>query len=237
MPSKKRITRKVKLKRARRSYSEMFLDELKAESNGEQKFIPNATIRGNLDWDKEKYNRVKLQLIDEKKIILGSGQGGTVCLASTGSGKAPVVFISYSHADEKLKDELVKHLSPLKRMGLIDTWHDRKIPAGEDIDKEVSKNLDKAQIILLLISVDFISSRYCYEIEMDRALEMNAQGKARVIPVIVRQCMWQHTPFSKLLAVPTDGKAIKSWNDQDEALANAVAQIKSVVEEVINEQE
>ena len=239
MPPKNRIIRKTKSvpKKARRSYAELFIDALKAESGGEQRFVPNATVRDKLGWDKEKYQRVKLQLIDEKKIIPGQGQGGSVCLAKTDTGKAPMVFISYSHADEKLKDELIKHLSPLKRLGLIDTWHDRKIPAGEEIDKDISKNIEKAQIILLLVSVDFIASRYCYEIEMDRALEMHAENEARVIPVILRHCMWQHTPFAKLLAVPTDGKAVKSWVDQDEALTNIVNQIKAVVEEIKASQE
>jgi len=66
------------------------------------------------------------------------------------------VFVSYSHADEALKIELLKHLEPLRRLNLIDTWHDRQIKAGDDWDKNISANLESADIILLLISIDFI---------------------------------------------------------------------------------
>ncbi len=66
------------------------------------------------------------------------------------------MFVSYSHADEALKIELLKHLEPLRRLKLIDTWHDRQIKAGDDWDKNISANLESADIILLLISIDFI---------------------------------------------------------------------------------
>lgn len=73
------------------------------------------------------------------------------------------VFLSYSHADESLRDQLEKHLSALKRQGLIDSWHDRRIVAGKEFDKEISGNLEKAEVILLLVSSDFLASDYCYE--------------------------------------------------------------------------
>ena len=95
------------------------------------------------------------------------------------------LFFSYSHKDEDLRNELEIHLSPLKRQGVIDTWHDRRIPAGKDFGSEISEHLETSQIILLLISPYFIGSDYCYEAEMIRALELNNSGKARVIPVIL----------------------------------------------------
>src|SRR5258708_7682501 len=81
------------------------------------------------------------------------------------------VFISYSHADEKLKESFLKHLKPLERMNLISSWHDRKLLAGDDWGAEISQNLEKADVVLLLVSIDFINSKYCYDIELDRALE------------------------------------------------------------------
>jgi hypothetical protein len=91
------------------------------------------------------------------------------------SARAPLeVFISYAHADQALKDELLKHLSPLKRRGLVEHWHDRQIDAGAEWAEEIDARLESAHIILLLISPDFLHSDFCYQKEMVRALERHA---------------------------------------------------------------
>ena len=141
------------------------------------------------------------------------------------------VFFSYSHADESLRDQLEKHLSALKRQGLIDSWHDRRIVAGKEFDKEISGNLEKAEVILLLVSSDFLASDYCYEREMLRAVERHNAGQATVIPVILRPCDWNDTPFGKLLAAPKDGRAITLWANADEAFLDVVAAIKRALRE------
>src|SRR4051795_7874378 len=95
------------------------------------------------------------------------------------------LFFSYSHEDEDLRDELEKHLATLQRQGLISSWHDRRITVGTDIGEAIDGHLDAADIILLLVSPDFIASDYCYEREMQRALQRHNNGAARVIPVIL----------------------------------------------------
>jgi hypothetical protein len=135
------------------------------------------------------------------------------------------VFFSYSHADEALRDQLEKQLSILRRQGVIETWHDRRIGAGEEIDKAISENLVSADIILLLISPDFINSDYCYDREMTVAMERHERGEAIVIPVILRACQWHGAPFGKLNATPPDGRPITQAVDRDQAfleVANAV---------------
>src|SRR5688500_9459165 len=111
---------------------------------------------------------------------------------------ASKLFFSYCHADEGLSDELAKHLSLMLREGLISPWHDRCIEAGADIDDEISDRIEEADIILLLVSADFINSDYCYSREMTRALEKHKAGEVRVIPVILRHCDWHTAPFGKL---------------------------------------
>src|SRR2546421_9745171 len=102
-------------------------------------------------------------------------------------GASPViVFYSYAHEDESLRNELEKHLSLLQRRGIITTWHDRKIVPGTDWAYAIDSHLNEATIILLLVSPDFMASDYCYSIEMDRALKRHQAGKARVIPIILR---------------------------------------------------
>ncbi len=104
-----------------------------------------------------------------------------------------------------MRDQLEVQLSMLKRQGAIETWHDRRIGAGQEIDGAISGNLEEADIILLLVSPDFLASDYCYDREMIRAMERHHAGDAIVIPVILRACDWHPAPFGKLNATPPDG--------------------------------
>jgi internalin A len=112
------------------------------------------------------------------------------------------LFYSYSHKDENLRNELETHLKLLQRQGLIDTWHDRKIEAGDEWKQKIDENLEQADIILLLVSADFIASDYCYEKEMRRALERHENNETRVIPVIIRDVNWRVTPRHFLCSKP-----------------------------------
>src|SRR5437588_11802535 len=100
------------------------------------------------------------------------------------------IFFCYAHEDEDLLNKLKRHLWPLQRQGLITIWHDRDISAGTEWEQEISEQLNTAQIVLLLISPDFIASDYCYGIEMKRALERHNRKEAHVIPVILRSIDW-----------------------------------------------
>ena len=139
------------------------------------------------------------------------------------------VFFSYSHADEPLRDQLEKHLTMLKRQGVIETFHDRRIPAGNEIDSSISAELERADVILLLVSPDFLASTYCYDIEMQRALQRHSLGDARVIPVILRHCDWHSAPFGKLMATPRDGKPVRAFPDLDEAFLQVAQAIRRAV--------
>jgi hypothetical protein len=119
----------------------------------------------------------------------------------------------------------------LQRQGLIGVWHDSDISPGTEWEQEISKHLNEAQIILLLISPDFMNSDYCYGIEMKRALERHERGEARVIPVILRPVYWRGAPFGKLQALPADGKPVtsSSWHYIDEAFFDVAEGITKIV--------
>lgn len=140
------------------------------------------------------------------------------------------LFYSYSRTDEEFRKELEKHLSILRRNGLITEWYDREISAGEEWEGVLNKELERAQIILLLISADFISSNYCYDVEMKTILEKHENGEAIVIPIIIRPTFWQETPFAKLQVLPKDAKPVSIWQNKDEAWLNIVKEIKRVCE-------
>lgn len=141
------------------------------------------------------------------------------------------IFMSYSHADEALRDLLEKQLAMLKREGAIETWHDRRISAGDSLDGQIDAQLQVADVILLLLSPDFLDSRYCYDVEMKAAMERLNAGEVRVIPVILRPCDWLSpvSPFRSLKAIPRDGKPITQWADRDEAMLDVVKEIRTAL--------
>lgn len=139
------------------------------------------------------------------------------------------IFMSYSHKDEPLRDELEVHLSMLKRQGLISTWHDRKILPGDVFGEEIDENLESSDIILLLVSHYFLASDYCYDIEMKRALEKHESGDARVIPIILDHCDWKNAQFEKLIALPKDGQPITDYPNQNKAFLEIVEGLRKVI--------
>lgn len=139
------------------------------------------------------------------------------------------LVFSYSHADEALRNELEKHLSPLKRMGKIITWHDRRIVPGQEFEHQIDHYFSQADIILLLVSSDFIASDYCYQVEMTNALERHNRGEAVVIPVILRECAWKMLPFGRILAATVDGKPIDKFASHDEGYVQVVDAVSRAI--------
>ena len=148
---------------------------------------------------------------------------------------APAVrlFISYAHKDESYRAELDAHLKLLQRIGLVQKWDDRLLKPGEEWKAGIDENLERADIILLLVSADFINSDFCWEMEMDRALERNEAGEACVIPLIIRDVSWRKAKFAKLQALPREGKAIALWPDRDSAWRNVAEGIQKAAEDIL----
>jgi hypothetical protein len=141
--------------------------------------------------------------------------------------------MSYAHRDERLRDELEKHLSPLKRSALIENWYDRRITPGSVLHMAIDAHLATADLVLLLISPDFINSDYCYQREMRAALQRHRRGQARIIPVILRPVDWQETPIGRLLATPRDGKPVTKWHRRDDALLDVATSIRRAVQDIL----
>lgn len=147
------------------------------------------------------------------------------------------VFISYSHKDDALRDKLRTHLSQLEHDGLVQTWDDRAIPAGHEWADEIDLRLEEADVILLLVSADFLRSDYCYRKEMARALERHAAADdgAIVVPVILRKCDWQTAPFGKLQGLPRDGRPISddSWKTEDDYFEAIAKGLRKCIESLV----
>src|SRR5262245_42862483 len=141
------------------------------------------------------------------------------------------VFLSYSHADERFRHELVKHLVLLVRQGLIERWDDRCIRPGDDWKSAIDDRLDQADLILLLVSADFLASDYCYDVEVRRALERHKAGEARVVPLILRPVRWKSAEFGGLMPLPTEGRPVAQWETADAAWADVAEGIARIAEE------
>ena len=139
------------------------------------------------------------------------------------------VFYSYSHKDAELRDRLGKYLAPLVHQKKIVEWHDRKIAPGGNWETEISSQLEFAHLILLLVSADFLASEYCFGVEVEKALTRLKRGEAKVVPVLLKPCLWKESRFSELQILPRDAKAITSWKSPEEALTDVADEISKLV--------
>jgi len=137
------------------------------------------------------------------------------------------IFFSYAHKDEDLMDEVRRQLIVFERQGEIVKWHDRMIPPGSKWKSQIDKRINRAKVILLFMSPHFIESKYCYEVEGQIALERHQSKDAIVVPVILRPCAWEASPFGNLQALPKNAKPISTWPNIDEV---TLAVAKSVME-------
>jgi tetratricopeptide (TPR) repeat protein len=147
-------------------------------------------------------------------------------------GKVLKVFYSYAHRDKKLRDELAKHLSGLQRQGIITGWYDGEITAGSEWDVQLKKHLNLSDIILLLVSPDYIASDDCYGLEMTQALERHQRGEASILPILLRSTDIQGPPFASLQFLPRDGKPIAGRRDKDDAFAKIAETLRNVIAEI-----
>src|SRR5262249_51107876 len=126
------------------------------------------------------------------------------------------VFCCYAREDLEYLYKLKNHLASLEQEGLITVKADGDISPGVGWKKAIDHYLEEADIILLLISSDFIASGYYINEEMQKAVARHEQGTARVVPVIIRPTDWQSTRFGGLQALPEDAKPISIWRNSDE---------------------
>ncbi len=142
------------------------------------------------------------------------------------------VFFSYAHEDEDLMNDVRRQLVIFEREGQIRKWHDRMIPAGEEWESHIDRRIRQAQIILLFVSPSFIESKYCYDIEVNEALKRHESNEAHVIPIILRPCAWEEAPFSKLQALPRDGRAVSQWDGRDQVCLDVARAVMKVARRV-----
>jgi TIR domain len=165
------------------------------------------------------------------EILTASSEEGKAVKAAL--RRALRIFISYAPQDDQFRGKLIAHLSSLKREGLVALWTDRDIAAGDDRESAIDENLEEADVILLLVSQDFIDSDYIQSKELKRALARHQADEALVVPIIVRPADWENAPFARFQAIPTDAKPVTTWPDLDEAWVDVVKSLRALIEKLV----
>jgi hypothetical protein len=210
---------------------ERFMAAIEKLQDSPGSLVKDSMLRTELGWQETGYNNTKNRLKRDGKIAVVQGNSGPIRLPVTMS-QAKKVFVSYSHADAETHRQLVLHLQPLCRTGQIEIWHDQLIKPGDEWESEIWSKFDMADVILLLISADFVNSEFCYQKELTRALERHSKGEAKLIPIIARNCLWHDLPFGKLQALPDKGVAIMSHSNMDDALTSVANGIQKVLKSI-----
>jgi hypothetical protein len=140
------------------------------------------------------------------------------------------VFVSYSHLDEKFREELEFQLTILKNKGYLDWWTDKRLIPGDEWEKEILEQLAKADIILLLVSSYFLASPFCWGVELAETIKRHQAGTARVVPIFVRECVPEETPIEPLHGVPRKDRPIATWKDKHKAWASVAVGIQKAIE-------
>jgi TIR domain len=142
------------------------------------------------------------------------------------------IFISYAHADEDLKKELDKYLKVLKRSSKVQVWNDRELIGGQEWDQTIMSELNKANIILLLISVDFNASDFIWDKELASAMQRHEEGTAHVVPIILRRCEWSNMPYAKLQALPRNATPVTEYANRDAAFTEIAVGLEKLVDHI-----
>jgi hypothetical protein len=150
--------------------------------------------------------------------------------------RTPVnVFFCYAPQDEELRRELETHLALLKRQGFVRSWSARMIGAGEEWRGAIDRHLEEADVILLLVSADFLASDYLYDVELRRALERHRTERTKVVSIILRPCDYANrdSPLRNEvdLLLPKAGRPVTSWPTHDDAFADVAQGLRNMLDQ------
>jgi len=144
----------------------------------------------------------------------------------------PKLFISYAHEDELHLKQLTNRVKGLERQELIESWSDNEILPGMDWDDEIKSQLADADVIIFLISPDFIASEYIHKVELKNAVKRHNESEVIIIPVVIRPCDFSSLEIKKFQALPKGAKPISKWEDKDDAWLDVLQGIKKVINNI-----
>lgn len=151
------------------------------------------------------------------------------------------IFISHCHQnqeDQQFLDDLLMFIKPaINNLNDVKLWSDRKLLTGQHIDNAIETALTDMNLMVCLVSPEYLNSNYCIQKELKDALDKRQIGKANIFPIILRKCVWKHTFFGQILCQPKDGKPLKEWHDKDQILSDITDALMDVIKELQSQQE
>ena len=120
----------------------------------------------------------------------------------------------------------------MQKQKLITTWHKGKVEGGQDEQDADISHIPHVDIILMLISPDFMEAHYRDGTGVEQALARRKTGTI-VIPILLRLTDWRTSPFGGIQPLPLNGKPVKQWSDDDEAFYEITSSLRKIVEGVI----
>lgn len=143
------------------------------------------------------------------------------------------IFFSYAHKDRNFLEEFKEYIKIFERNHLVERWDDNELVVGEKWDNTIKDKIYSADIIIFLLSATSLASDYIYHNELKVAFELNDMDEAHVIPIIIKDCLWDMTEFSEFQILPSDGKAVNSWDRREEAWTCVSRGLKKAIDNII----
>jgi hypothetical protein len=179
--------------------------------------LEGQAIRDGLSEVRRQLDRMTLSLQDETCKEVLPAWSWSVRDDRVDIARPSRLFVSYASKDSVYRDQLATHLAVLRRNGLVELWTDQVLVPGEEWDAAIKARLREADVIVCLVSSDFLASDYIVEVELELALERHERGVARVVPILIRPCEWECSPLAKFHALPAGKKPVSLFPNPDEA--------------------
>lgn len=160
--------------------------------------------------------------------------------------KKPTIYISYSHKDADWKNRIREDISlylTLNFHDVFDIWDDSRIMLGDDWEEAISKAWDSATIALILVSENYLTSSFAFNVEAQNLLKRRESQGLRLIPIIISPCDWQSVSWLlRIFVAPKGGRALSELpNDvaqkELDEISRAIVQILSSAPEEAKREE
>ncbi len=140
------------------------------------------------------------------------------------------IFISYCHANDIHFNALMSHLGAIARFNNIEIFTDQQIDVGQELDGTIQEHLQSADIVVCLVSTEYLNSDYCIRKELEVAIEKQIIDNSKIFPIIAEECIWKRTYFGKIKCAPEDGGPITKYENISSIYLTVVDQLMNQIE-------
>jgi hypothetical protein len=152
----------------------------------------------------------------------------------TGSMGRIAVFCSYAREDEAVRRELEGLLVPLRDERIIDDWYDNRIQPGARWNAAIESALDRARLMIFIVTPNLLASRYVADVEIPKAIERERSGLCQVVPLMIRQADWSDSPLAQFQALPGGGRWMSEYANPEPAYRAIAEGLREVCKRIVD---